>query len=398
VLDLLQGLPGPRIPIVLSKRSTYDTVMALAQVKPELEASNVREIEIARQIFETHVDSDALTEAIRVSKPTQMTPNMFKYEIIRRARANRKHIVLPEGNDERILKAADALLRLRAVDLTLLGNPDQVRNEAGQLHLDLDGAQIVDPDNCEWADEFAALYHRARAHKGVTPEIARETITEPPVFGTLMVHTGRADGMVAGATHSTAITIRPALQLIKTRRDISLVSSVFFMCLQDRVLVYGDCAVNPDPTAAELAEIAIASAHTAQAFGIEPVIAMLSYSTGGSGQGADVDKVVEAVRIAHQRRPDLKLEGPLQYDAAVDISVARSKLPGSEVAGHATVFIFPDLNTGNNTYKAVQRSAHAVAVGPIMQGLNRPVNDLSRGCLVEDIVNTVAITAIQAQS
>ncbi len=397
VMRLLQGLPGPRIPIVLSNRNTYETVMAMARVKPELEASNVREIEIARQIFETHVDSEALTEAIRVSKPSQMTPNMFRYEIVRQARADRKHIVLPEGSDERILRAADALLRLRAVDLTLLGDPDELRNQAGQLHLDLAEAQIVNPAKCDWLEEFATVYQRARAHKGVTPEVARETVLEPPVFGTLMVHTGRADGMVAGATHSTAMTIRPALQLIKTKRGFSLVSSVFFMCLEDRVLVYGDCAVNPDPTAPELAEIAVASAETAHAFGIDPVVAMLSYSTGTSGHGADVDKVKEAVRIAKELRPNLKLEGPLQYDAAVDASVAKSKLPGSEVGGRATVFIFPDLNTGNNTYKAVQRSAHAIAVGPVMQGLNRPVNDLSRGCLVEDIINTVAITAIQAQ-
>jgi phosphate acetyltransferase len=352
---------------------------------------------MARQIFETNVDAESLTEAIHVSKPQQMTPNMFKYEIVRRARSDRKRIVLPEGQDDRILKAADALLRLRAVDLTILGQPKELQNRAGQLNLDLGDAQLVDPNDCPWTEEFTAVYHKARQHKGVTPEIARETVIEPPVFGTLMVHTGRADGMVAGATHSTAMTIRPGLQLIKTKRGYSLVSSVFFMCLEDRVLVYGDCAVNPDPTAPELAEIAVASAETAQAFGIDPVVAMLSYSTGESGTGADVDKVKEAVRLAKERRPDLKLEGPIQYDAAVDASVGKKKLPGSEVAGHATVFIFPDLNTGNNTYKAVQRSAHAVAVGPVLQGMNKPVNDLSRGCLVEDIVNTVAITAIQAQ-
>ena len=398
VLTLVEGLPGPRIPIVRSGMNTFETVAALMKVHADLGPQNLRELEIARQIFERSVDVEALTRAIQGSAPVQMTPKRFKYELLRRARRERKHIVLPEGGDERILKAADALLRLDVVELTLLGRPEELRNRAGQLGLEIGGAHLVDPHDCSWTEELAEVYHRARAHKGVTLELARETVLEPPVFGTLMVHTGRADGMVAGATHSTATTIRPALQLIKMRRGSSLVSSVFFMCLDDRVLVYGDCAVNPDPTAPQLAEIAVASADTAEAFGVEPRVAMLSYSTGESGSGADVEKVKEAVRLANELRPDLPLEGPLQYDAAVDASVARSKLPGSEVGGRATVFVFPDLNTGNNTYKAVQRSAGAVAVGPVLQGLNRPVNDLSRGCLVEDIVNTVAITAIQAQA
>ncbi len=397
VMDLLKGLPGPRIPILRSDRNTYETVMELSKVHAVLEPDNVRELDMARQIFETNVDVEALTEATYGSRPQQLTPNMFKHELIRRARSDRKRIVLPEGQDDRILKAADALLRLQAVDLTILGKPEELSNRAGQLNLDLGEAQLIDPNDCPWTEEFASIYQKAREHKGMTLELARDTVTEPPVFGTLMVHRGHADGMVAGATHSTATTIRPALQLIKTKRGYSLVSSVFFMCLADRVLVYGDCAVNPDPTAAELAEIAVASAETAEAFGIDPLVAMLSYSTGASGAGADVEKVIEGVRLAKERRPDLKLEGPLQYDAAVDAAVAKSKLPGSEVGGHATVLIFPDLNTGNNTYKAVQRSANAVAVGPVLQGLNKPVNDLSRGCLVEDIVNTVAITAIQAQ-
>jgi phosphate acetyltransferase len=397
MLHLLNGLPGPRIPIVRSSRPTYETVLDIGKVKPGIEPTQLREIEVARQLFESSVDTQALARAIRLSETHLMTPAMFKFELLRRARSQKKRVVLPEGHDERILRAADALLRLKACNLTILGKPDDVLNRAGQLSLDLTGAQIIDPQDNEYLEEFTSVYHKERQHKGVTPEMARDAVVEPPVFGTLMVHTGRADGMVAGATHSTAVTIRPALQLVKTRRGISLVSSVFFMCLEDRVLVYGDCAVNPDPTAAELAEIALASAETAQAFGIEPIVAMLSYSTGESGSGADVDKVKEAVRIARERRPDLKLEGPLQYDAAVDASVGKAKLPGSAVAGNATVFIFPDLNTGNNTYKAVQRSAHAVAVGPVLQGLNKPVNDLSRGCLVEDIVNTVAITAIQSQ-
>ena len=227
--------------------------------------------------------------------------------------------------------------------------------------------------------------------------MARDTMTDVSYFGTMMVHRGLADGMVSGAVHTTAHTIRPSLEFVKTKPGISIVSSVFFMCLADRVMVYGDCAVVPDPTAEQLADIAISSAETASAFGIEPRVAMLSYSTGESGSGADVDRVREATRLVRMRRPDLKVEGPIQYDAAVDATVAKVKLPGSEVAGHATVFIFPDLNAGNNAYKAVQRAANAVAIGPVLQGLNKPVNDLSRGALVTDIVNTIAITAIQAQ-
>jgi phosphate acetyltransferase len=397
VRELIEGLPGPRIPIVRSPKPTYETVLALTRVRAGIEPGHARELEVARQQFETSVDTEALTKAIRLSAPRIMTPKLFKYELITRARAAKKHIVLPEGEEERILEAADALLRLRAVELTLLGNPENVLAKAGQLGISLDGARIENPKTSAWLDEFVAIYQRARAHKGMTFEAAREYVLEPTVFGTLMVHTGHADGLVAGATTSTAMTIRPAFQVIKTRKGFSIVSSVFFMCLEDRVLVYGDCAVNPDPTASELAEIALASAETAQDFGIEPIVAMLSYSTGESGQGADVEKVKEAVKIARAARPSLLLEGPLQYDAAVDASVAKTKLPGSQVGGRATVFIFPDLNTGNNTYKAVQRSARAIAIGPVLQGLNKPVNDLSRGCLVEDIINTVAITAIQAQ-
>jgi phosphate acetyltransferase len=396
VLDLLRGVPGPRVPIVRSNRNTFETVMELAKIKPGIEPGNSREIEIARQLFDSHVDAKKLMDSVRVSTPKQTTPAMFKYEIVRRARADKKRIVLPESGDDRILKATDALLRLKAVEVTLLGNANDVRNRSGQLGLDIAEAQIVEPNSSGWIDQFAQVYFEARSHKGITREGAREAVLEPPVFGTMMVHTGKAHGMVAGATHSTAMTIRPALQLIKTKEGSSIVSSVFFMCLADRVLVYGDCAINPDPNPTELAEIAIASAETARSFGIEPIVAMLSYSTGDSGSGADVDKVREAVQIAKQRAPHLTLEGPLQYDAAVDAAIAKAKLPGSKVGGRATVFVFPDLNTGNNTYKAVQRSAGAIAVGPILQGLKKPVNDLSRGCLVEDIINTVAITAIQA--
>ena len=321
---------------------------------------------------------------------------MFEYTLLDRARAAVKHIVLPEGTDERVLRAADILLRRRVVELTLLGPETEVRGAAGRLGLDLYGAHVLDPSDPELVERFAAEYAARRAHKGVTVDAARDVVSDVSYFGTLMVALGMVDGMVSGATHTTAETIRPAFELVKTRPDVSIVSSVFLMCLADRVLVYGDCAVNPHPTAEQLADIAISSAETAAQFGIEPRVAMLSYSTGSSGSGAEVERVREATEIVRSRAPELSVEGPIQYDAAVDASVARTKLPGSAVAGRATVFIFPDLNTGNNTYKAVQRSANAIAIGPVLQGLNKPVNDLSRGATVHDIVNTVAITAIQA--
>ena len=290
------------------------------------------------------------------------------------------------------------MLTLRhVVDLTLLGEPDTIRERVRDLGLRLEDVNVIDPAQSPLRESYAETYFELRKHKGIAYEMALDMMSDVSYFGTMMVHRGDADGMVSGAVHTTQHTIRPALEFVRTRPGSKIVSSVFFMCLEDRVLVYGDCAVNPDPNSEQLADIATTSAETAKDFGVEPRVAMLSYSTGESGKGADVEKVREAARIAREQRPDLKIEGPIQYDAAVDASVAESKLPDSEVAGQATVFIFPDLNTGNNTYKAVQRSADAVAVGPVLQGLNKPVNDLSRGCLVEDIVNTVAITAIQAQ-
>lgn len=322
---------------------------------------------------------------------------MFEHELLEQARADRRRVVLPEGTEERVLRAADVLLRRDVCDLTLLGDPDVIRKKAADLGIDLAGTQIVDPQTSELRQAFAERYAQLRAHRGVTVELAYDVVSDVNYFGTLMVQEGLADGMVSGAVHSTAATIRPAFEIIKTKPDASIVSSVFFMCLADKVLVYGDCAVNPDPNAEQLADIAVQSAVTAARFGVEPRIAMLSYSTGTSGSGADVDKVREATDLVRASRPDIRIEGPIQYDAAVEPSVAATKLPGSDVAGQATVLIFPDLNTGNNTYKAVQRSAGAVAVGPVLQGLRKPVNDLSRGALVQDIVNTVAITAIQAQ-
>ena len=322
---------------------------------------------------------------------------MFQHRLIERARSDRRRIVLPEGEDDRIVRAAASLLRSGVAELTLLGEEIPVRAAASAAGVDISGATVLSRHDPELVATFAKEYARIRAHKGMTEERAAEIVTDASYFGTMMVHLGMADGMVSGAVHTTAHTIKPSFEIIKTAPGTTIVSSVFLMCLADRVLIYGDCAVNPDPTAPELADIAISSAGTAAQFGITPRVAMLSYSTGASGSGADVDQVREATAIVQQMRPDLLVEGPVQYDAAVDPEVAAAKLPGSRIAGRATVLIFPDLNTGNNTYKAVQRSANAVAIGPVLQGLNKPINDLSRGALVADIINTVAITAIQAQ-
>jgi phosphate acetyltransferase len=322
---------------------------------------------------------------------------MFQYGLMERARADRRHIVLPEGDDDRILRAAAALLSREVAELTILGDDGAIRARATELGLDIAGAQVLSPTDPALVERFAAEYARLRAHKGITLAQAADTVTDVSYFGTMMVHLGLADGMVSGAAHTTAHTIRPSFEIIKTKPGVNVVSSVFLMALADRVLVYGDCAVIPDPTAEQLADIAISSATTARQFGIDPRVAMLSYSTGESGSGADVDKVRAATALVRERAPELLVEGPIQYDAAADAAVAKAKLPDSAVAGRATVFVFPDLNTGNNTYKAVQRSAGAVAIGPVLQGLNKPINDLSRGALVDDIVNTVAITAIQAQ-
>ncbi|MDO5740805.1 MAG: phosphate acetyltransferase [Ornithinimicrobium sp.] len=398
---LIDGI-GVELPIITCEGGTMSTAMAMYEVKGRIGAHSARKIERARALVHTHVDVDLLlpTEAERAAgtpASTAVTPLMFEHRLTARARASESHIVLPEGLEPRILRAADTLLARRVARLTLLGPEKEVRDRAASLGLQLDGAQVIDPQTSPLREDFALEYSRLRAHKGITPQLAWDLVTDPAYFGTLMVHRGQADGMVSGSINSTAHTVRPALEIIRTAPGTSVVSSVFFMCLADRVLVYGDCAINPDPTAEELADIAISSARTAAQFGVQPRVAMLSYSTGASGSGADVDKVRAATALVRERQPDLLVEGPIQYDAAVDPSVAATKLKGSPVAGRATVLIFPDLNTGNNTYKAVQRSAAAVAIGPVLQGLNAPVNDLSRGATVRDIINTVAITAIQAQ-
>jgi len=397
VVELVQAL-DEHLPVVVTPHTTYDTARLVAATRGTLAGGTARKVDRALGVFEEHVDPDELLEVLEVPPSTVVTPLMFEAQLLERARADRRHIVLPEGDEPRILQAASTLLSRQVVDLTLLGAEAEVRAQAAALGVDIDGAHIVDPRSSELLEPFAAEYARLRAHKGVTLELARDLMRDVSYFGTMMVHTGRADGMVSGAAHSTAHTITPAFEIIKTAPGVNIVSSVFFMCLADRVLVYGDCAVIRDPTVEELADIAISAAETAAAFGIEPRVAMLSYSTGESGAGTDVDKVRAATDLVRSRRPDLSVDGPLQYDAAVDASVAAAKLPGSSVAGRATVFVFPDLNTGNNTYKAVQRSAGAVAIGPVLQGLAKPVNDLSRGATVRDIVNTVAITAIQAQT
>ncbi|MET3805748.1 phosphate acetyltransferase [Nakamurella sp. UYEF19] len=396
ITRLLDGLPQ-ELPIIITDLGTFETATVLAGVRGQLTATSRVKTETALRIFADSVDGDAVLAAIDVGGGDTMTPLMFQFQLIDRARSDRRHVVLPEGEDERVLRAAASLLRLGVAELTLLGDAAVIRTNASALGLDIGGAHLLSPKDPELVETFAAEYTRIRAAKGMTIERAREIVTDVSYFGTMMVHLGLADGMVSGATHTTAHTIKPSFEIIKTVPGTAIVSSVFLMCLSDRVLVYGDCAVNPDPTAEQLADIAISSATTAAQFGIDPRVAMLSYSTGSSGAGADVDKVRGATEIVHRLRPDLLVEGPIQYDAAVDEAVAAAKLPDSRVAGKATVLIFPDLNTGNNTYKAVQRSAGAVAIGPVLQGLNKPVNDLSRGALVADIVNTVAITAIQAQ-
>ncbi|MEE1764675.1 MULTISPECIES: phosphate acetyltransferase [unclassified Streptomyces] len=389
---------APGTPVVAVESGSFLTASELFSMEGKLSAATPRKAETALGLFERHVDTVELRSRVSAPSSDRVTPMMFEHTLLEQARSERRRVVLPEGTEERVLHAAEVILRRNVCDLTLLGPVEQIRKKAADLGIDLGDSMLVDPATSTWRDSFAEKYAQFRAHKNVSMELAYDVVSDVNYFGTLMVQEGLADGMVSGSVHSTAATIRPAFEIIKTKPDADIVSSVFFMCLADKVLVYGDCAVNPDPNAEQLADIAIQSAATAQRFGVEPRIAMLSYSTGTSGSGADVDKVREATEIVRSRRPDLLIEGPIQYDAAVEPSVAATKLPGSEVAGQATVLIFPDLNTGNNTYKAVQRSAGALAVGPVLQGLRKPVNDLSRGALVQDIVTTVAITAIQAQT
>ncbi|WP_182346570.1 phosphate acetyltransferase [Tomitella gaofuii] len=396
-IDALVKGTKPRLPLIRCEQGTFATAAIASQTRGQMTPSSLRKVDTALDLMERHVDGEALRDLMRVDIPQIVTPQMFQFRLLARARADRRRIVLPEGDDDRILHAAGRLIRRGIVDLSILGDETRVRQRAAELGLELDGAQVIDPASSTLRHGFITEYARLRAHRGVTEDVAAEVMRDPSYFGTMMVHMGAADGMVSGAAHTTAHTIRPAFEIIKTLPDVSTVSSIFLMCLADRVLAFGDCAVVPDPTAEQLADIAVSSARTAAQFGIDPRVAMLSYSTGESGSGADVDKVRAATALVRERGTGLPVEGPIQFDAAVEPSVAAAKMPESAVAGRATVLVFPDLNTGNNTYKAVQRTAGAVAIGPVLQGLRKPVNDLSRGALVEDIVNTVAITAIQAQ-
>lgn len=394
--SLVAGL-GLRLPIVETRFGTFETASRVAATRGRVTSKSHRKIDTALSLMDTYVDTAELVAHLALPIPSVVTPQMFTHQLLERASADRRRIVLPEGNDDRILRAAGRLLQRAVADLTILGDESEVRARAAELGVDLSHAAVLDPKTSDLCDGFAEQYAEMRKHKGVTVDRAREIIHDVSYFGTMLVHNDMVDGMVSGARHTTAHTIRPAFEIIRTLPGVSTVSSIFLMCLADEVLAYGDCAIVPDPSAEQLADIAISSARTAAQFGIEPRVAMLSYSTGTSGTGADVDKVRQATELVRSREPDLPVEGPIQYDAAVEPSVAETKMPDSQVAGRATVLIFPDLNTGNNTYKAVQRSAGAIAIGPVLQGLNKPVNDLSRGALVEDIVNTVAITAIQAQ-
>ncbi len=395
IYSLLAQAP---FPVFAADEDTYVTAKRVSEVRSEIWSGHRRKVASALGLWSRRVDEAELVERLHLPRLQRTTPLRFLHELIERARSQRRHIVLPEGMDVRVLRAAEILHRRDVCELTVLGREAEVRELAATHGIDLGGINIVDPATSPLRQEFAEKYAELRAHKGVDLAKALEVMQDGSYFGTMMVQLGVLDGMVSGAAHTTAHTIRPALEFVKTRDGVKIVSSVFLMLMPDRVLVYGDCAVNPEPNVEQLADIAVASAETAAQFGVDPRIAMLSYSTGGSGSGGAVDAVRQATELVRERRPELAVEGPIQYDAAVDASIAASKMPGSSVAGQATVFIFPDLNTGNNTYKAVQQSSGAVAVGPVLQGLRKPVNDLSRGCTVEDIVNTVAITAIQAQS
>ena len=399
IVKLIDGL-SQITPIISVKEGTYEVANKIGDVRSHMYAGNKQKIVTSLNTFDKYIEVDKLNEKlISFENNDGITPRMFQYNLLKRAKTVRKHIVLPEGNDDRVISAACRLVEMDIVDLTILGDYAKIENKILRLglKLDLNKVEVINPIKSEYFQDFANTLYELRKNKGLTIAMAEDLIGDVSYFGTMMVYKGLADGMVSGAAHTTQHTIKPALQFIKTKPGVSVVSSIFFMCLEDRVSVFGDCAINPNPNAEQLAEIAISSADSSINFGMDPKIAMLSYSSGSSGKGEDVDIVRRATEIVKELRPDLKVEGPIQYDAAVDATVGKSKLPDSEVAGQANVLIFPDLNTGNNTYKAVQRETGALAIGPMLQGLNKPVNDLSRGCTIDDIFNTVVLTAIQAQ-
>jgi phosphate acetyltransferase len=398
VLRLIDGL-GAVLPILLVREGTFAVTNKIGSIQSKIYSDNKDKILKSIQVFEEHMDLEGFMEKFTQFNAEGITPSMFQYNLMKRTRSTKKHIVLPEGTDSRVLHAAARLSNLDLVNLTLLGDATQIQTKLSNLGLTLDSSKVnlINPVDSPNYEDYVKTFYELRKHKNVNIHMAEDLLTDVSYFGTMMVYKGDADGMVSGAVHTTQHTIRPALQFVKTKPGVSVVSSVFFMCLEDRVSVFGDCAINPNPNAEQLAEIAISSADSSRAFGIEPKVAMLSYSSGSSGKGEEVDKVRKATEIVKKLRPDLKIEGPIQYDAAVDKEIGKAKLPNSDVAGEASVLIFPDLNTGNNTYKAIQRETGALAIGPMLQGLNAPINDLSRGCTTEDIFNTVMITAIQAQ-
>ncbi|MBK9934179.1 MAG: phosphate acetyltransferase [Cytophagaceae bacterium] len=398
IIKLIEGLPNT-IPIASVEEGTFQIANKVGAIKSNIYVNSSRKIRTSIEVFEKYVPISQLLDKLMKFENKILTPRMFQYDLVRRASKSKKRIVLPEGYDERILQAAARLIDNDLVDIILVGEEAKIKTKAAEsgIIINFEKLTIINPIEYVHFEDYVNTIYELRKHKNVNMDIAHDLMLDVSYFGTMMIYKGHADGMVSGAVHTTQHTIRPALQFIKTKPGVNIVSSIFFMCLEDRVSIFGDCAINPNPTAEELAEIAISSAQSSLAFGIEPKIAMLSYSSGSSGQGEDVDRVREATEIVKQKRPDLKVEGPIQYDAAVDMQVGKSKLPNSEVAGQASVLIFPDLNTGNNTYKAVQRETGAIAIGPMLQGLNKPVNDLSRGCTVDDVYNTVIITAIQAQ-
>ena len=398
VLKLIKGLSNV-VPIISVKSGTFEAANKIGSIRSHIYANNKHRIYNSLSTFDKYVNIDDFSNDLIAYQPEGITPRMFQYNLVTKAKKDKKHIVLPEGTDERIIRAAARIIALNIAEITLLGDENEIRKVASKcgIPLNFEKVHIIKPCKSEMFEDYVNTFYELRKHKNVNLDVAKDTMADVSYFGTMMVYKGDADGMVSGAVHTTQHTIRPALQFVKTKPGVSVVSSVFFMCLEDRISVFGDCAINPNPTSEQLAEIAISSAQSSKAFGIEPKIAMLSYSSGSSGKGEDVERVREATEIVKELHPELKIEGPIQYDAAVDMGVGKQKLPDSEVAGQASVLIFPDLNTGNNTYKAVQRETGAIAIGPMLQGLNKPVNDLSRGCTVDDVFNTVVITAIQAQ-
>ncbi len=398
ILKLIEGLSSV-VPIISAKEGTFSVTNSIGKIKSKIYAENIDKITTSIATFEKHVNTDKLSNDLITFKSDIFTPRMFQYHLLQRALKDKKHIVLPEGYDARVLRATSRLINAQVVDITLIGEVDKIKEciETFDIPLNIEHINIVSPLKSPHFEDYVNTFYELRKHKNVNLDMAKDAMTDVSYFATMMIYKGHADGMVSGAVHTTQHTLRPALQFIKTKPGVNIVSSVFFMCLEDRVSIFGDCAINPNPNAEQLSEIAISSARTAQNFGIAPKVAMLSYSSGASGKGEEVDKVRKATNIAKKQAPDLKIEGPIQYDAAVDMQIGKSKLPNSDVAGQASVLIFPDLNTGNNTYKAVQRETGALAIGPMLQGLNKPVNDLSRGCTADDIYSTVIITAIQAQ-